>query len=374
MKIKIGIVIVIFCALSLEAYKLSGKKWHGLHPVIKIEVDPMIQGMKSHLGYRLFLKEILLALREWNNKTDSHFDWKASGVPVPDTKSYFDLPELLKIATEQNKSACEVAKGNIGQLPIIISNENETDKDCTASSCTYIWSCGDEIIHADVTLNNSDFTWSDLVSNKDNLNIRTEVLKVAGQLAGLTSCAPGDTDLECNKMADPDAQSVLYKFPVFEKKEIISADDSNGIKALYGNFILPFPSSGPYALNEQERDIVQNLINIEYKLGYSKPEGRIQIAKQIDHLSKYSEYRSKKDLKKQYDEFMNAMQRQTATQSRDILKLQRDTLLMGIVTAVKTKEDVQNGYSSMDIGFIDYTINRHMELWRLTVDTIGGRQ
>lgn len=369
------ILLLLFISiLSLEAFKLSGKRWSGLHPVIQIEVDLDFHGFKTHLGYKEFLKEILLSAREWNRKTKSHLDWKIKSVALPDVKSHFNLESIQRTAIENNQTLCDVAKTTTSKIPVVISAEKIPDTDCSATSCTFVWSCDDEIIHGDVSINNSSFSWSDLVSDQDVFNAKAEALKILGQLAGLTSCSPGDRDSDCDKTGDPDTQSVLYKFPDFGKKESITPDDAAGIQALYGTFQLPFPDSGKYALNDQEREIVQDLLNLEYTLGYANPEGRRAIAKQLDHLAKYSEYRSKKDMKEQYDELMGIMQRQTPTMSREGLKIQRDLLLMGIVTATKTKEDVLNGYSSMDIGFIDYTIQRHMELWRMTIDRVGGRE
>ncbi|HMV41866.1 MAG TPA: hypothetical protein PK079_10795 [Leptospiraceae bacterium] len=368
------IFLILISFLSLEAFKLSGKKWSGLHPVIQIEIDPFFQGIKTHQGVKFFLKDILLAVNEWNRKTGSHVNWKIGSLAVPDTKSYFDLVNADKIANDRGQSLCEVVKSGTGKIASVVSSEKDSDGDCTANSCVYVWSCGDEIVHADVTLNNSAYSWADLISDQNTFNIRSEILKILGQLSGLTSCSPGDRDSDCSKSGDPDMQSVLYKFPDFGKKEVITSDDISGIQTLYGTFNLPFPQTGPYALNDQERGIVQDLIDLENKLGYANPEGRKAIAVQLNHLAKYSEYRSKKDLKQQYDELMNIMQSQTPTLSIEGLKIQRDLLLMGIVTATKTKEDVMNGFSSMDIGFIDYTIQRHMELWRMTIDRVGERE
>ncbi len=47
------ILLLLFISiLSLEAFKLSGKRWSGLHPVIQIEVDLDFHGFKTHLGYK----------------------------------------------------------------------------------------------------------------------------------------------------------------------------------------------------------------------------------------------------------------------------------------------------------------------------------
>jgi hypothetical protein len=367
------ILFFLISFFSLEAFKLLGKRWSGLHPVIQLEVSLDFQGFKTHQNYKSFLNEILLSVREWNHKTGANVFWKVKSVAIPDLISNFDLSEIQKIAIEKGNTVCEIAKGDAGKIPVILSSEKDIDGDCSSNSCVYIWSCETEIVHADVTFNNSDFNWSDLETDQDKFNLRTETLKILGQISGLTSCSTGDKESDCPRLGDPDELSVMHKFPKFGKKEFISQDDISGIKTLYGEFNLPFPSSGPYALNDQERGIVQDLINLEYKLGYSNPEGRKAIAKQLEHLVKYSEYRSKKDLKTQYDELFNKIKMQTSTLPREGLKIQRDLLLMGIVTATKTREDVSRGYSTMDIEFINYTIDKHLELWRMTIDRVGGR-
>jgi hypothetical protein len=198
-------------------------------------------------------------------------------------------------------------------------------------------------------------------------------MKNFGFITGLSSCKAGDAT-QCNDPNEPDISSAVYRFTQQGQKQTISQDDINGIQYLYGQYQLPFQTTGEYALNFTERNTLREYRLVEESLGFLTPERRMSIAKQTKALIGFSENKSKKPLQQMYDEFIGRMDRQTGGMSVDALIIQRDTLLKGIYTAHRTKEDVQNGYSTMDIGFIDYTINRQLNLWNKTIDALGSNR
>ncbi len=195
-------------------------------------------------------------------------------------------------------------------------------------------------------------------------------MKTLGNLAGLTHCQSGSPD--CLQSEEPKPDSAMYRVSDTGKKETIAQDEVSGIQSIYGKFSLPFPVSGTYALTDSERKTLIDLIRMEETLGYATPEGRIALGEQLKTNIRYNKIKTGRELRIQFDEVHGMMKSQLSMFDENAKLLQRDLLIAGIYTAVRTKEDALRGYNTMDTGFIDYTIDRHMETFRLTIDSLGG--
>lgn len=144
----------------------------------------------------------------------------------------------------------------------------------------------------------------------------------------------------------------MNKFPEPGLQYALSADDIAGIKELYGEFLLPFPDEGKYALNAQDKEDIAEAIQIENTAGLTNAAGRKAAAESLKQLISFTEYRDKKSNRQLYDEFAALTLRQTQKFSQSELKLQRRLLTVGTVTAVRMQEDRKNGINDMDLDFI----------------------
>ncbi len=366
-------LLSVFLMIPLFSFVGTGQKWKGISPVIKISLIPKLNGFKSTVSGLRMTEILLLAANEWNTKTGSTVSWMIDSVQTEkDTVvRYFDPDAVLKASQSLSVPVCQAAGENSDKLPVVFSTDSSPNADCTSGSCTYIWSCEGQIVSADVTLNNWNFNWNELSTDGDSVNLFSEILKNFGMTAGLSHCRIGDSESECTKEKDPTSESVLHKFTLTGIKNSISTDDVNGIQSIYGVFALPFPSSGKYALNYEERTMLQSQKKMESIIGVTTPEGKKNMYRNLQMLTTYNSYKTKKDLREMYDEFISKMDRQTSSLDIKGLKIQRMVLLLGIYSAHRTKEDAQRGYNTMDTSFIDYTIGRQLSLWQRTIDALG---
>jgi hypothetical protein len=169
---------------------------------------------------------------------------------------------------------------DLQQGDVLFYPEKSEDADCSGPSCVYVWSCNNTIVHADVILNNSQFSWSEIGNDGDVINIKSEIIKALGYVVGLGHCQTGDSIADCagRTGTDPSSDSVMYKFPQIGKKTTITEDERQGM-----------------------------------------------------------------------------------------------LLDQGIMSAYFMKEEVDLGYVQLDRNFLDYAIQNHLELRKLTIDALEGK-
>ncbi len=148
-----------------------------------------------------------------------------------------------------------------------------SDPDCTGTSCSFLWSCGDEILHGDIQINSE---YSNELSDPNILN--TLLIHEFGHSLGLDHCSPGDTVSQCqNRLnlgasnTDPSEISIMNKFT--DSMKNISNDDSEGLKKLYGEMFNPFPRTGIYALNAEEIEGIASVDRFRLSMGAFILEG-----------------------------------------------------------------------------------------------------
>ena len=137
--------------------------------------------------------------------------------------------------------------------------------------------------------------------------------------------------------------------------------------------ILPFPKDGNYKITDEEIKFIQEQIELEASAGITSETVRKNAAKSFMELSEYAARRSSKDIKAQYEYFYNRVKEQTGGMDLEDLKIQRKFLTLGIYQSARMKEDVEKGYLPLDSSYVDYMIQRHLELRALTIEAIGGR-
>ncbi|MDX1959073.1 MAG: hypothetical protein SFU98_10910 [Leptospiraceae bacterium] len=375
MKKAIVNILVIVSILALWNYKTIGAKWKGNFPIIKFEINPHLIGYKSFLTENAIAFRMIEAAEEWNTKTGSRIEWQASAIQKKDEIQpfTFDVNKLIQSANEKGITPCELAKSELTKQSVPFFNQQFEDADCTSSSCAMVWSCGDQIVSANVIMNNSQFNWNDLSNDKDMIDIKTETMKNLGLLAGLTHCRAGEGEQSCSG-TEPTSDSAMYRFTEPGKKQTISQDDSNGIQSIYGAYSLPFPKEGQYALNFTERAMIRDFRILESTLGYDDDLKRAEGYKFIKGLISYDERKSMKTFQEMYNDFYNKMQRQMVDADKETLLIQRDTLLIGIYQAQRAKEDLQKGIGQFEASFIDNSIQRQLELWKVTIDALGSNR
>lgn len=363
MKTKLSIILIILFTLNWMYLSESKSRWGGNNPLIEFAINPNVIGFKSFRNQTGFVTQIIEASGDWFNKASSRLIFKFRGISSGTPTSYEEI-------------ICDGSQRiDIPQGEVLFYPNNEVDTDCSASSCVYIWSCNGNILHADVELNNTDFSWSYLGNDGDVKNLKTEALKAFGYLAGLGHCQTGEGVSDCNlkEGTDPTPSSVMHKFPQLGKKETISTDDINGIQSIYGTLNLPFPKEGKYALTYKDLDAIQEIIQLINQTGLGTDAAKQSSAKFFQSLTDYNYRKTNKTLREHYDEFIDLVRNQSPEFSKIELDAQRRFLTQGIFQAVMMKEDVQRGYLQLDIGFLDYTIQKHLELRNYTIDLLNGK-
>ncbi|HMV41870.1 MAG TPA: hypothetical protein PK079_10775 [Leptospiraceae bacterium] len=361
MKKKLSVILIILFTMNWMYLSESKAKWSGLNPVVGFFINPKIIGFKSSKNQPLIAKEFLDAAGEWFQKGGYRFSFKFQGITLDKPASVEDID-------------C-TARTDVQQGDAVFFAEPNSDPDCTASSCVYLWSCNGSIVHADVQLNNSDFNWNHIGSDGDVKNLKTEALKAFGYMAGLGHCKTGDTVTDCQARtgSDPKEGSVMYKFPQIGRIDQIGSDEVTGIQTLYGTLNLPFPTSGKYSLTYGDMKSIQDFNSLNAIAGNTDEDARKRGGQFLDSLSDYNFKRTKRTLPDQYDEFYNLVKMQTPTFDKEDLEHQRELLTQGIVSAVKLKEDALKGYHKMDPNFIQSMIDRHLKLRNLTIDALEGK-
>ncbi len=362
MKKVILLVLLMLCTVNWMYLSENKLKWGGLNPVIGYYMNPEIVGFKSFQSSEERLADIKNAAIEWFLAGESKLSFKLEGFTNLKPRSF----ETIK---------CDGVRPDLPQGSALFSFTHDIDSECPNATCVYVWSCNDTIVHTDVEFNNSEFNWSSLESDGDTLNLKTEALKSFGYMLGLGHCLSSDGPNDClgRTGTDPTPGSVMHKFPEVGKKERITKDEIDGIQAVYGKMLLPFPKDGNNKITDEEIKFIQEQIEIEASAGITSETARQNAAKTFIELSDYATRRSSKDIKAQYEYFYTRVKEQMGSMELEDLKIQRKFLTLGIYQSARMKEDVEKGYLPLDRSYIDYIIQKHLELRTLTIEAIGGR-
>ncbi|MDX1959067.1 MAG: hypothetical protein SFU98_10880 [Leptospiraceae bacterium] len=203
----------------------NGMKWndilYGRFPEISFKINPNAIGTKMGTEEEILnqVKESSLAWSFKETGAAVAFVYKGKTNSNPQN---FDL----NICSSTDRSS-------VKSIDNTIYFQKEENADCTSESCGYVWSCADnkEVIHFDVAVNNANFHLESGSALSKAYRIGNIFLKQLGVIAGLYHCSPG---VACDA-GDPDSSSAVYKFLEPENYNTrISLDDSNGLKALYG--------------------------------------------------------------------------------------------------------------------------------------------
>jgi hypothetical protein len=365
--------LLIVLSGFLFHYKTIGQRWEGSYPIIELEISSFHTGFQSYLTEKEVVKQILLAVQDWNQTSGStNIHWKVKKFYQMGENATWKINpvELREKSIETGRKVCDLGEMISQQKMATFHIDYEPNPDCTDQICAYIWSCENKIISADIVLNNSEHNWNSMVMTQYSGNIYSGIQKAIGYISGLTHCRAGDRPEDCNLETSAQGE-ILQRLPEYEKESRVGVEEKNGLHSIYGAISMPFPSSGKYALNEEEFDYFIQLQEAENHLRLDSQEARRKINERLNDLVSYSEKKEGKKLREMYEEFASLIESQTSSLPVEGLLIQKRTLLGGIYAAVKTKEDIQEGRSDMSLDFVDYTISRQMALWNLTIDTLG---
>jgi hypothetical protein len=233
-KTLLGITVIILFTINWMFLTPDKLQWGGLFnkfPIVKYKVNPTMIGFNTGSNESI-IDIIRSAGNLWSFQSgESHFKLSYNGLTTTAPAGYDQM------------GCTEDAKKAMRELDNIVYASNVEDDDCSGQACTYIWSCEDknEILHFDMQINASGYEWDMGTNHKKSYNLFTVVANQFGQLLGLSHCATGESEADCQaKVAaqgtsNPTSDSLLYKF--IEPEVIrtgMSADDKAGLKALYG--------------------------------------------------------------------------------------------------------------------------------------------
>jgi len=234
-KMYLGIMMIILFTVNWMFLTPDRLQWGGLFnkfPIVKYKVNPTMIGFNT--GSKESILDIIRSAGNlWSFQSgECHFKLSYNGTTTSTPVGYDQM------------GCTEEAKQTIRELDNIVYASNVEDDDCAGQACTYIWSCEDknEILHFDMQINASGYEWDMGTNHKKSYNLFTVVANQFGQLLGLSHCATGESEADCQaKVArqgtsNPTSDSLLYKFIEPEViRTAMSADDKAGLAALYGS-------------------------------------------------------------------------------------------------------------------------------------------
>jgi hypothetical protein len=189
-KTKIGIMIIILFTVNwmfLTPDKLQWGELFNKFPIVKYKVNPTMIGFNT--GSKESILDIIRSAGNlWSFQSgESHFKLSYNGTTTSTPVGYDQM------------GCTEEAKQTIRELDNIVYASNVEDDDCAGQACTYIWSCEDknEILHFDMQINASGYEWDMGTNHKKSYNLFTVVANQFGQLLGLSHCATGESEADC---------------------------------------------------------------------------------------------------------------------------------------------------------------------------------
>jgi hypothetical protein len=262
-------IIISFLFFSGFMFQSSSLRLRriGLFPIIKYQVN--VDSASLGFGSTEWVRIIEEAANSWFQFGGAKIYFKKENAA---TTSSPMTPATIN-CSDSSKDFLQTAKDTIYVATV-------QDPDCTGTACTFIWSCGDEIQHADIQFN-PEFS-SELAGNP--LRLMPVLLHEFGHASGLDHCATGDTIEGCRAKQrtdfasfDPNVNSTMHKFyeSTFSTPQL---DDQAGIQKLYGQFSNSFPKIGAYALNAEEIEIYSTMENQELSIAHliASPEKQVE--------------------------------------------------------------------------------------------------
>ena len=359
--------IFAIAALSLSYICVSaytfiipeGLKWAGTLPVIQFVINPDFQGLNAGTEEER-LEVIQAAARNWYQSGQAQF---------------------TMVYEEQTDSAATVGADSLScnqldikqQHPVQIFASPQADPDCTGKSCTYVWNCSgkNEIIHADVQLNNYDYSISLSGTEEQNIDLKSESLHALGHVIGLDHCQPGDTQTRCQARhqgvaADPGDGAVMYKFVGLLQG--LHDDDIAGVKALYGPLVLPIPVTGPYALSQDDYESVVGQMTVEAQYGLNTEESRARAADYGLNLANFTATREGQSLENLTNEFYDTAIASVAHSNVQELAIGRKLVTRGIYVTHRMIKDAEAGKNNWSVDFLTLVLNKQIALRNATID------
>ncbi|MCP5494336.1 MAG: hypothetical protein H7A23_07250 [Leptospiraceae bacterium] len=294
------------------------------------------------------------------------------------------------------------------------------DPDCTGPACTFVWSCGDKILHFDVQINSQDYAWGVLsppaeesesipvwslsliptnsstsaaVSNVYDLE--SVLTHAFGHAAGLDHCIPGDTEAEClaktgSGHSNPLISEVMHKFvnPGVVKTNL-SNDDIAGIRTLYGELKTTLPVTGDYALDKDEILAIGIEMRMQIRDGHDTVDARQAQARSIQEMynfvnsgdidealkwEKIPGYSSGMKFEEYMDSSYRIIQDNLYSRTDEELKIIRQSSSVGIVEMddMINKHTPANGVASKNL--LEQINQKNMELRKAVIDEQRRRQ
>ncbi len=249
-------VILAACFLNFMFLSPNGLRYKGLGPIVQFQVDPNFAGVGLQANDAV--NTIRKAAMQWFSTGESPLAFSFKGNQTGKSPTSFD-------SIECNTNPTEILADN----PVF--SQDSADPDCSAESCTFVWSCAGFTNPRAISIqfNTHDFSFTPVQSSNNRINLEAIALHAFGHAAGLSHCQVGETEAQCdahnvNGQTNPENESVMYGFP--ESIATLSQDDVSGLQALYGIQKIPFPESSSttsYRLSARE---AQDVINYQENL------------------------------------------------------------------------------------------------------------
>ncbi len=358
-----GAALALMCAVSTVAFMFYTEpaiRWTG-QPVLRYQVNPDFPGLAVGSGPDRLT--VLSTIQE------AAAGWFAQG----------GSPVALSFAgaTERTGPAGPpwVECPGVGQQvkPLVVVATEEDDPDCTGDTCVFVWTCGldSEIVHADIQIN----AHSTALAVGGNTPLLPRMLHAFGHALGLDHCSPGETTLECARRQGPGqggvpAEAAMSAFPGAQQ---LAADDRDGLRTLYGELDLPFPTTGPYRLSAADVESIIEARKLEADLGFTTAAQRAAAQKYISDLVQDAEIRAGKNLTQQMNEFYDYAIASLGPMNAENLGHSRETVTIGMYGTLRWMEDTRAGRSSLSMDFLNALWARQDQLRRATIDAQGAQ-
>lgn len=199
-------------------------RYPGPGPILRFQINPASWGIEDDDA----VLALLAAAGGWFLEGKSNFVFSYKG--VTDQKS---PPGFETVICDENRLVTS---------PMPVYAQDSIDPDCTAESCTFIWTCAGQAAPHGMAVQVNSIHALDM---GNNAILKLIALHAFGHAAGLDHCLPGELPERClsrltGSQSVPDSGSVMYPFPSGQNH--LSDDDRAGLQGLYGILEIPIPN------------------------------------------------------------------------------------------------------------------------------------